>query len=146
MQPVIVTRFDLYGSPDAAEVLNASTALKVTEFRLFELAWSDWYGTPPDERNLERCFAVYRFTARVPFWVRRFTRRVLEPAASIFPDVSPPTHSPQPPGRRNALAVKISYLVLLLLFVLLAISVFNSGFHLLDFYRSCYFPPCYTAN
>jgi len=49
----------------------------VSEFRVFELAYVNWYGVDPDEKTLERHFLPYMFREEVPPYVRAFTRRIL---------------------------------------------------------------------
>jgi len=61
---------------DTREVLAASALLQITEFHLFELAFERWFGRPPRDGELERCYARYMFAFQAPFWVRQFCRDV----------------------------------------------------------------------
>lgn len=70
--------FNAHVPPDVVAVLDASAALEVTEFRLFELAWHRWFGSRPDRDRLENHFAAYMFAERVPLWVRNFARLILD--------------------------------------------------------------------
>ena len=63
--------------PDVLAVVEASGLLAVSEFRIFELAYENWYGVETDEKTIERHFLPYMFQERVPHYVRAFTRRVL---------------------------------------------------------------------
>ena len=61
---------------DTREVLAASSLLQITEFHLFELAFTRWFGREPKEGELEECFARYMFAYHAPFWVRQYCRDV----------------------------------------------------------------------
>lgn len=85
---------------DTRYVLDASSLLQITEFRLFELAFERWFGRPPREGELEACFARYMFVSHAPFWVRQYCRDVavkdgegsLDPREfGVYPRVVPDT-------------------------------------------------------
>lgn len=141
-----VKDFNQHVPPDVVAVLDASAALEVTEFRLFELAWQDWFGKRPDERRLERHFAAYMFAERVPHWVRNFARRILDLDAQGRLDPRSFGIWRRLPSTRMRFVAKLYLAALLLLFVVLAASALNLDEHLLSFYRGCYFPPCYPAE
>ena len=61
---------------DTRDVLAASAALQITEFRLFELAHERWFGQPAGAEEVEAAFTPYMFHHRVPHWVRQFAREV----------------------------------------------------------------------
>lgn len=65
---------------DTRDVLAASAVLEITEFRLFELAYTRWFGEPASEKKVERYYEVYMFRAIAPFWVRQFCREVMDQA------------------------------------------------------------------
>lgn len=67
---------------DTRDVLEASSELQITEFRLFELAYVRWFGEHLSEDKLERFYIGYMFQAVAPFWVRHFCREVLDHARS----------------------------------------------------------------
>lgn len=70
-------RFERSTGDDAWMVLEASGALDLREFDLFELAWRNWTGGEPDRVRLEQVFADYMFRREVPAWVRHLAREVL---------------------------------------------------------------------
>ena len=74
--------------PDVQDVVEASNLLAVSEFRLFEIAYANWYGVEGDSKTIERQFLPYMFQERVPHYVRAFTRKVLglEAAGSLDPE------------------------------------------------------------
>ena len=63
---------------DAQAVLWSAEILETSEFEVFEAAYQAWYRETPDITRLERIFAGYMFDEVVPFWVRQFTRTILE--------------------------------------------------------------------
>lgn len=70
--------FNAHVPSDIVAVLDASAVLEITEFRLFELAWRERFGSRPDQQHIERYFAAYMFADRVPHWVRSFARHILQ--------------------------------------------------------------------
>ena len=64
-------------SVDCRQVLAATNVLNVTEFRLFELAYREWFGHAGVEVELEKVYALYWFTGLAPDWVRHYSRQVL---------------------------------------------------------------------
>lgn len=138
--------FNQHLTPDVVAVLDASAALEVTEFRLFELAWRDWFGKRPDEQRLERHFAAYMFADQVPHWVRNFARRILDLDAHGRLDPRSFGIWARLPSTRMRFIAKLYVAVLLLLFLVLTVSALNLDEQILSFYRECYLPPCYTAD
>ena len=65
-------------APDESLVLETSSLLQITEFRLFELAYERWFGAPAPAPVMERHFCAYMFGAISPLWVRQYCRDVLE--------------------------------------------------------------------
>jgi hypothetical protein len=63
---------------DVWSVLRASSLLSVGEFRVFEIAYEDWYGEPGKEKMIEKYFTPYMFESIVPVWVRHFCKKVLK--------------------------------------------------------------------
>ena len=62
---------------DAETVAAAAAALSISEFRLFHLAYQDWYGEKPRLELLEEAFQHYLTKTLVPLWVRNFSRKIL---------------------------------------------------------------------
>lgn len=130
-------------SDDALLVLNAAAKLDTTEFRLFELAYKDWYGRLCKNSVMESYFTPYMFDNIVPFWVRAFCRKVLafhgdsQKARSTF-------------GLRILKATKgnkmfgLIYAVILVACLLFLVYIFSvPADSLPEFLKECYFPPCY---
>ena len=65
-------------APDESLVLETSSLLQITEFRLFELAYERWFGAQAPGEDMERQFCAYMFGAVVPLWVRQYCREVLD--------------------------------------------------------------------
>ena len=62
---------------DVWAVLKASSALSVGEFRVFQIAYEQWYGEEGEEKAIENHFTSYMFNDIVPIWVRHFCTRVV---------------------------------------------------------------------
>jgi hypothetical protein len=60
------------------DLLEASALLQVTEFRVFELSWKQWYGAAPKARVIEVHFRNYMFNHIIPVWVSHFCREIVE--------------------------------------------------------------------
>lgn len=60
------------------DLLEAAAELQVTEFRLFELAYKEWYGAASKHQVIEVHFRNYMFNRIIPVWVSHFSRRVVE--------------------------------------------------------------------
>ncbi len=58
-------------------VLEASSLLSVPEFRIFEIAYREWFSRDADEKTVEKFFTPYMFGEVVPPWVRHFAQRVI---------------------------------------------------------------------
>jgi hypothetical protein len=63
---------------DVSSVMRAASLLSVGEFRVFEIAYEQWYGEPGDAKQIERCFAAYMFNDIIPVWVRHFCTKVVQ--------------------------------------------------------------------
>ena len=63
--------------PDHNAIGVTASVLGASELRVFELAYQEWYGKPPQIRDAERAFVDYLLEGKVPCWVRAFTRNTL---------------------------------------------------------------------
>ncbi len=71
--------FDEHKIPmDVWGVLRASALLSVGEFRVFEIAYKEWFGEDGEEKLIEKHFTGYMFNDIVPPWVRHFCKKVLQ--------------------------------------------------------------------
>ncbi len=64
--------------PDVWDVLKTASVLSVGEFRVFEIAYEQWFGEKGDEKTIENFFMPYMFKSIVPIWVRQFCERILK--------------------------------------------------------------------
>lgn len=135
--------FNRHLDTDIVAVLDASAALEVTEFRLFQLAFADWYGKAAGEEFMERQFAAYMFAQRVPNWVRHFARKILKLQAQDRLDPRSFGVWKRLPSSRMVVIARIYTGILLLLFLLALTSIYSLPESVLAMYRGCYFPPCY---
>jgi len=128
-------------SPDALAVLETSGLLAVSEFRVFELAYVNWYGVETDEQTLERHFLPYMFGEEVPHFVRAFTRRVLglEKAGRLDPkDFGIEAERRSVGGVVTGLFYSICIATTMTVLVLLAkVTAERLGI------TECIFPPCF---
>lgn len=82
---------ELAVSDDAQQVEEAAAILNVSEFRLFELAYHDWFGVFAKENKLESAYMPYVVCGTVPCWLRHFSRKTLQlcdEAGLFLPDLS----------------------------------------------------------
>jgi hypothetical protein len=128
---------------DSLLVLNAAVKLDTTEFKLFELAYADWYGHICQCNIMEDYFSPYLFKSVVPFWVRSFCRKVLafngevEAVQSTFGlRVFKAT--------RRMIMFGLIYTLTLVVCLLFLVYIFSIPAESLpEFLKECYFPPCY---
>lgn len=59
-------------------VLEATSLLGIGEFKLFEIAYREWFGEEGDEKTIEHYFTPYMFGEVVPAWVRHFSQRIVK--------------------------------------------------------------------
>ncbi len=139
----IVQYFNRHIKADTVAVLDASSALEITEFKLFELAYRDWHGRSATEAYIEKHFAAYMFADRIPNWVRYFARKVLKLHAEGR--LEPKRFGIwQPlPSTRMVLIAKIYIVVILVVTIALSLSVYSLPEEVMAVFRQCYFPPCY---
>ena len=70
--------FDEDLKQDSLDLLEASAVLEVKEFKLFELAYREWYGKKPLSQVIEAHFSNYMFHNIIPAWVRSYSRQVVD--------------------------------------------------------------------
>ncbi|MDJ0956582.1 MAG: hypothetical protein QNI91_06985 [Arenicellales bacterium] len=70
--------FDEDLKQDSLDLLEAAAALEVKEFKLFELAYREWYGEKPLSRVIEVHFSNYMFNNVIPSWVRSYSRNIVK--------------------------------------------------------------------
>ena len=62
---------------DAEAVSFVAGLLDVSEFRLFEIAYVNWFGSEATEKAMEGFFGSYLNSGFVPFWLRNMVRRTI---------------------------------------------------------------------
>ena len=135
--------FNRHLEQDLIAVLDASSALEVTEFRLFELAFKDWFGKKADQAKMEKYFAAYMFAHRVPGWVRHFSRKILKLQTQGQLDPRAFGVWYRLPSARMILVAKIYTASLLIILLLSTVLIYSLPQKLLAVFEQCYFPPCY---
>lgn len=125
---------------DVRSVLRAASLLSVGEFRVFEIAYEQWYGEPGDAKRIERSFAAYMFNDVIPVWVRHFCKKVVQLDSENALD----------PGDYGILAPAASTsqqnrglecIMLLIVILMLFFSMGDSAADLMQ--MQCILPPCY---
>lgn len=125
---------------DVWSVLRAASLLSVGEFRVFEIAYEQWYGEAGDEKHIERHFTSYMFNDIVPVWVRHFCKRVMELDRENALD-------PADFGIVAAVATSerhnrgLEFIMLLVLMLMLFFFMGESAAKLMRL--QCVLPPCY---
>jgi hypothetical protein len=120
-------------SDDALALVRTADRLAVSEYRVFELAYRNWYGRVPEAEFLTQAYGRYLNRTELPLWVRDFTRRV---DAGI-------DHCPLPVERPPlvritvALAFVLAMAGIMVLLVLLALRAQE------QLALNCALPPCY---
>ena len=126
--------------PDLMDVLNASGILEITEFELFGIAYTRWYGKRVGDIVIEPFFNNYMFHDIVPFWVREFTRLVLRLDQEGI--LEPHRLGIQPHRHEEGMAAKgVRYFLISIIFVAGLVIVAEFSGLVVDI--RCFFPPCY---
>ena len=60
---------------DAEQLGQVISVLNVSLFRLFELAYEDWFGESASERCLEATYIPYIIFGTMPVWLRNYVRK-----------------------------------------------------------------------
>ena len=133
-----------YDETPADCVLVADTAglLEITEYRVFQLAFGEWYGREIHDHEAEEYFTAFMYFDQVPFWVRRFCHKIqdLNEAGRLNPrefGIKPERFE----YRLLQWAVR-GVMVMLVTMVILLFLATSVG-DLMPFLKECYFPPCY---
>jgi hypothetical protein len=61
---------------DEVAVSRAAAMLQISEFHLFQIAYTSWFGLEVSEKKIEPFFVEYMFESIAPPWVRHFVRKV----------------------------------------------------------------------
>ncbi|GBE44114.1 hypothetical protein BMS3Bbin10_02204 [bacterium BMS3Bbin10] len=133
--------FDEHKIPvDVWSVLRAAALLSVGEFRVFEIAYEDWFGEAGDEKLIEKHFTGYMFNDIVPPWVRHFCKKVLkrDSEGEIDPAEFGVVHKSASRAQINkgleAAMYIVGFMIILFMFGESAAQVLK---------LQCLFPPCY---
>ena len=62
---------------DAEAVAFAAGLLDISEYRLFEIAYEDWFGSRARKSAMDGFFGSYLKSGSIPFWLRNMVRTVL---------------------------------------------------------------------
>jgi hypothetical protein len=69
--------FGIVFQDDAEAVSFVAGLLDISEFKLFEIAYVNWYGSEATKKALDGFFGSYLKSELVPFWLRDMVRRII---------------------------------------------------------------------
>jgi len=127
---------------DCVLVANTAGLLEITEFRLFQLAFGDWYGREIRDYEADDYFTAFMYYDRVPFWVRRFCHKIQDLREEGHLD---PRNFGINPQRFEYRLLRWAVMAVSIMLASLVILIFlaNTASDLMPFLKECYFPPCY---
>ena len=128
--------------PVVLEVLNTAALLDTTEFNVFCLAYTRWFGRRASVEFIEPHFNAYMFSEIVPFWVRHFTRHIMKLYTTGRLNLQD-YGLKSPPARARMIFLGRFYTFLLILILVILFVATSSSDHLETVAKNCYFPPCY---
>ena len=63
---------------DAEQLTYVTSVLNVSVYRLFELAYEDWFGESANEGYLEAVYMPYVVLGTMPVWLRNYVRKTAQ--------------------------------------------------------------------
>jgi hypothetical protein len=114
---IMFSRKNTPDSRDAEQVYYTASILNVSEFRLFELAYQEWFGESGAEACLEAAYMAYVVCGSTPVWVRNYVRKTLalcDEAGMYVPQMVSLPCAASVFNRENAIIVSGLFLILLL--------------------------------
>jgi hypothetical protein len=132
---------EVAGAGDGGEVRETAAGLQVSEFHVFELAWTRWFGDHHEPQDMESLYWNYVTDGVVPHWVRHFCRSVLERMARG--DLDPRDFGVPRKRATPALVYQgIFYLILLSAVMMIFLAEAQKDGEAMGL-GGCFFLPCY---
>lgn len=78
MPTISACRLDILVDNEAKLIGFAASALQISEYELFRLAYQKWYGRTISDNRLDSLFKDYLNSCTAPFWVNDFARKAYE--------------------------------------------------------------------
>ena len=75
MPTISACRLDILVDDEAKLIGFAASALQISEYDLFRLAYQNWYDHPISEKRLDSLFKDYLAHGTAPYWVNDFARK-----------------------------------------------------------------------
>ncbi len=125
---------------DVWGVLSSASLLSIGEFRVFEIAYEQWYGEAGDEKHIEKHFTSYMFNDIVPVWVRHFCKKIvkLDDEDALDPAEFGVVHGAATMEQRNR---GLEFIAALMFILIAFFFIGESAAKVLQL--QCMFPPCY---
>jgi hypothetical protein len=118
------------------DVLEIAAQLDLTEFEVFRNAFQYWFGTWPNDKEIEMFFVDYMFQQRVPHWVTHYVRHVQQETAKGVQ--WRPVSGPTAPQRRPWWPL---FVLIVCLTAVSFIAIRQAD--LFGIVTECYFLPCF---
>ena len=118
------------------DVLEIAAQLDLTEFDVFRNAFQYWFGSSPNDKEIETFFVDYMFQQRVPHWVTHYVRHMRQ---EIAKGVQWRPESREARRQQRSWGPLIWLVVYLTAFAFFAIDPAD----LFAITTECYFLPCY---
>ena len=77
---MLATRYEDLGIvfQDEAEAVSfVAGLLDISEFRLFEMAYENWFGSEATQEAMDDFFGSYLKSGLIPFWLRNMVRTII---------------------------------------------------------------------
>ncbi len=59
-------------------ISKAASLLNISEYRLFDEAYLNWFGDRPKEQDITNVFAQFKMFGEVPIWADEFARGIID--------------------------------------------------------------------
>ena len=75
MPTISACRLDILVDDEAKLIGFAASALQISEYELFRLAYQNWHDHPISDNRLDALFKDYLARGAAPYWVNDFARK-----------------------------------------------------------------------
>ncbi len=118
MIPNVFRQLFTYDENENSGVSHVASALQITEYEVFQIAYIQWFGQTLSTPSLDKYFAIYVKNDVVPFWVNDFVRKASEKFEAGTLDRSDYNIKPRSSSLHNKI---IGWIIIILLAILMAL-------------------------